>query len=709
MSSHQVETLKPTYLNKESILEIEPMFTPVGLDESSFDLFLISLEQLIEKIFPPSILDELYQCNNEQLIEKSFRKLNKNLPIFNYSFSMMEPQTLSITLLCHSEYTHGIGRYINDMCSRWLLPGKQLPIVSNRSMSFKFKRCPKYLYFLNEIFVRLSDEKEQQLIEKTLSNFLKEMRINILAVYHARYIVSVKSLSFEEKSAIIQENITSLLQLPTTAIELNVFDQMQHLLLKISSEEKIKEVEKNISYLLHKRPRFFDRDVFYEIRLLLLQLRNQFIFERDAKHISRIICFQYLFKKTLLRLIQKTPNQRHLSLKILKIKKDPHGNRFHLGLLISMNLLRDSERFEKRNILKTLKTIIPNIHYVKESYISDKGNDQIHFYYLEVEKESGVNFSFQEIKKLRHNLPKELKSRVQNVLHPIFMPRNEEEIIRNIIILSKQLKYVRDLPQVIISYDKQTDSELSFMVIMVRLLKCDSLSLKELLKRKKASLHISQDETKVIGYLKRKYPKESSIFRIFLDKTPFFRPDYSLDLQKARQKVVNELIHILGEFRDYNGGMIVKQNEVLYKLMDLIKPEHHFILENFFYSLKPGVMQSILSPDILYLPFMKIMESLEFNYEKEPYYFSHIREKNYQIVVIASENESFKNMIKNTTGQFKGNSLDLTTSTLKVHGIHVFSSIFKTHNDKKSDQFLESIKNSLCFWQKNYDCLHELD
>jgi len=73
-------------------------------------------------------------------------------------------------------------------------------------------------------------------------------------------------------------------------------------------------------------------------------------------------------------------------------------------------------------------------------------------------------------------------------------------------------------------------------------------------------------------------------------------------LQKARQAVAHELIKILGEFRDYNGGMIVKQNEVLEQLRELFtetERKNEFLLENFFYSLKPAVMQSILPPKIL--------------------------------------------------------------------------------------------------------------
>jgi hypothetical protein len=709
MTSRQIATLKPTYFNDGGALQIQPTFTPPGMDDPSFDLFLISLEQLIEKIFPPHILEELQQNTNIHLLEKTFRKLNENLPFFHYSFSEKDPYTISVVLICPSQYTHGVGRYINDMLSRWLIPGKQLPLVGSRSMDFKFVRSPGHNYYIQETYVRILDNREIDVVQKNLSNILKEIRINILAVYHARYVVSVKSLSSEEKSAVIQENITSLLKIPANTTELNIFDQMQHMLIKISSEEKIDEVERNLSYIMHKRPKFFDRDVFYEIRTLLLQLKDQFLFERDPRHISRIIGFQYLFKKTTIRAVNNSPNERHLSLKLIKTRQDNSSNRYCLGILVTMNLLSDTERFEKRHILETIKNTISDVQYLKDSYVSDRGDDRVRTFYFEIEKQNGAKFTLDEVKKLKKVLPKELKSRVENVVHPIFMPRNEEEVIRNIIVLSKQLKYVKDLPQVIISYDKQTDSQLSFLVIMVRLLKKESSSMKEVLKVKNPDIEITHDETKIIDYLKRKYPKESSLFRVFLNKTPFFRPDYSLDLQKARQKVVSELINLIGEFRDYNGGMIVKQNEILNKLSQLTNCRNNFLLENFFYSLRPGIMQSILGPEILMVPFKILLEVLEYDFEENFYSFHHQLENHYQIVVIGSENSSFKQLVDKSISSINIGSLDLTTSVIKLHDTTVYTLIYKSHNEDKRNLFITNIKNALEFWEKNYECFNSID
>jgi hypothetical protein len=692
-------------LNKSNIFQIKPTFSPTEQDDSSFDLFLVSIEQFIEKLLPKNILEDLINFPSEKTIEKAFRELNYKLPVFNYSFSTKLPHTISVGLLCLSEYTSGVGRYLNDMMSRWLIPGKHLPVVSCRSIEFYFTKCPKYQYYLHENYVRISNEYELSLVKNKISNYLNELRINILAVSNARYVVSIKSLSYDEKNAMIQENISSLLKIPNNFIDQNLFDQMQNLLIKTSSDEKIKEVEKGVSHLMHKRPKFFNRDIFYEIRDLLFQLKDQFIFGKNAKYLSRIIGYQYLFKKTILRKLNQTPNDRHLSLKLFKARQDGTSLKYVIGILFTMNLLSETERFEKKHILEAIRSILVDVQYVKHSYFSDRNNENIRSFYFEIKKNNDTRFNFEDIKKLRAKLPKEIKSRIENVVHSTFMPRNEEEIIRNIVILSKQLKYVKDIPQVIITYNKQTSTQLSFTIILVRLLKNSTTSLNELFEEDKKKLQFIQDEVKIVGHLKKKYPKEANIFRVFVDKYAFFRPNYSLNLQKARQYIVSELIAIIGDFRDYNGGMILKQHETLAELRNLLSEagyEGHYLIENFFYSLKPGIMQSILTPKILKTPFLMLHEAVENDYEKKQLFISYSQDCSYLFLTVGSENSSFKIFIKNSLSQLNISSLDLTSSTLKVYDIYITSYIFKSHDKPLKDIFLKTILKALSLWENSY-------
>ena len=171
-------------------------------------------------------------------------------------------------------------------------------------------------------------------------------------------------------------------------------------------------------------------------------------------------------------------------------------------------------------------------------YDKDEKNS-LQVLYLEVEKESQEDFSYEEIQHLRIALPYNLKSHIEHLIYPIFMPRNEEEVLKNIIILSQQLKFVEDLPQLIISYDNQTSKELVFTIILVRLLKKNTPPLKEIFLTSQTFLKFHPEEVKIIGTLKRKYPKESNLFKVSLNKTNFYRRKKSI-LNNIIKKIKKE-------------------------------------------------------------------------------------------------------------------------------------------------------------------------
>ena len=99
--------------------------------------------------------------------------------------------------------------------------------------------------------------------------------------------------------------------------------------------------------------------------------------------------------------------------------------------------------------------------------------------------------------------------------------------------------------------------------------------------------------------LRKKHPKEATVFRVKLSSFPFLRDDQSVDLFRARQTVVQELQKIVGEIRDYNGGMIAKQIELFETLQSSLEHQNrsdHRLLEAFFHALYPIESRSIVPP-----------------------------------------------------------------------------------------------------------------
>lgn len=688
-----------------TLFKIEPSFISSSFDSKDFVSFITSMEHLLEKLLSENYFAKALHNPDDETIKKAFINLRQNLPLISDNTLQQNCNSFSYTVLCDGDHTHGVGRFIADMLCKWLVPGKQLALHGNRSLNFLFTNYREKTFYLTEYYITLSDQKEFNVIKSNIENFSKQLRLNILSVQHARHILAVKKLSIEEKSALIQENISSLLENENKAFEKNAYDQMQNLLIKLSAEKNLSQIKDNLNRLMNKRPKTFDRDIYEAINYVRISFDDDFTALRDPRYVSRLIGYFYLFNKIIKQKMFQSEDIRYLQIKLLKTHLiDPNQSKNIIGIMISMNLLLDSERFDQKHLIQAIKNCISDTKYVKNSFIADKREEKILSYYLEIEKTSDIKFSLEDIKNLKQNLPSQIKNRIENVINPIFMPRNEEEVLRNIILLSKQIKYVRDVPQLIISYDKQTGKELSFIVILVRLLKQDTPPIKEYFSYSQTFLKYFPEEEKIIGSLKKKYPKEVNIFRLSLNKSTFYRRDYSLDLQKARQVVVTELAKIIGDFRDYNGGMIHKQTQALDRLkqeLPTLGKDKDFLIENFFYSLKPGIMQSILDTNILKAFFSLFQQILEQGFAESNFTLKTLSMPKYLLLMIGSTTPSCKERIEKVVSKLNIPSFDLTSCFLQEEGICALGYIYRTNNLSKHTYFYHEILNEMNEWNKN--------
>ncbi len=372
----------------------------------------------------------------------------------------------------------------------------------------------------------------------------------------------------------------------------------------------------------------------------------------------------------------------------------------------------------RRYILETLaKWLIPgkqveisgginlNFHFAKDS---------THKFFVAQELISIRNSEENEI--IRKNLPDlllELKEKLaseflrqnENIVHPIFMPRNEEELIRNLIVLAAQIRYVRDLPQVSIHYEKQSDTDLTFTIIIARLLKGSVEPIRKVLE--KSHLKFDIDDVRYMGYVKHKYPKETSILHVDVDKRPFFRPDRSVDLLKARQKIVQEMSRTFGEFRDFNGGMILKQNESLVLLRNEVgklSREQEFLLENYFYSLKPAIMQTIHDTPVLLRHFQLLNTVLKSDLHLQPYHLVAESLGKIFLCFIGAASPTFKEGVLNAIARLEISSRDLTTSFLEVEERSAMGFLLRLESPEIAQQFQEAILQAFHEWTHRFYC-----
>lgn len=651
-------------------------------------------------------LSSLLHCRNDrkgmsltdQEITSIFPLIQKHLPIVQIPSLNETLSSIPITFLCPAEFTHGVGRYITDTFSRWLIPGRQLPLIGQITLNFRFTLYPPGKFYIIQEIIGVNNQEELIEIHKNLPALINEMKINIMAVYHTRYVTSLRSYSHNQKNLLIQENLLSLLN----NSESTPYDQLQMFMTKLSSEEKIDQVKQNLTHLLQVRPKTFDRETFYEIRHHLNLLSQEFLAKRDQKHLSRMIAHQYFFKKTIQNKIKKAPLERHLSIKITNCylkEKIPITS-----ILIGINLLKETERFEQRHLQEAIKSSLPSSIFIEDSFLIDRRHEKILFLYIEIYNPGSQFFTMTEIKQLRKKLPFKLIGHIETVAHSVFMPRNEEELWRNIIILANQIKYTRDLPQLSIHYEKQTDTHLFFTVILVRLKTNKSTPLQELFEKIQESIKIDINEMRIAGSLKRKYPKESAVLHASIEKEPFFRSDYSVDLLKARQKIFAELTVALGEFRDFNGGMIIQQEQALALLrerMESIKPYSELLLENYFYSILPVMMQTIYDTNILKSHFEMLLEIISSDLKNKSYIIHQKMVGNFYLCWIQAVAPAFKDEIIGVIGL---PSHELTNSFLQIDQYSMLGLIHRIKSEEQIQKFQNSIETAMENWNKNFIC-----
>lgn len=701
---------------KHLIDYVRIVVTPNETDSENFTLFSKFICMSLEKILPDEFMKELLTNPSHEKIRSMVLKLKKTQPIITWDDPSKAPCSIKMSLVCTSEFTTGIGRYFCDILSRWLIPGKLLNISCSYGANIFFHCSPKQSFYFHQIYIDISDANDLMLLKNNVTSLQKEIRLNILAVRHARQVISIKNLSSEQKRFMIKENIAASLNRSTKDLDGSMFNLMHNLFLQLNAEKKISRIQLKFIPFLKQKAKIFDRDIFEEIRYYSFLFGSRFTAARELRHLIRLVSFQYLFRKNLLYQLAKNPEKRHLSLKIFRAylsSNSAQENKPVLGIIGGINVLKESELFEERHILEAIRHCLPNVSKVENSFILDRRtHDPIRLFYLEIDKKDNTPFTIDEIKELRKSLNRELKENIESIIHPVLMPRNEEEIMRSIVLLSRQLKYVNDLPQVTISFNTQTKHQLIFTVILLRVLHESSPDIISLFDKANTSIKIEHLEVKSAGLLRKKYQKEANIFHIALSKSPFLRK-FSIDLFKARQFLSSELNRIFKEgIRDFNGGILSKQQEVFHELLSSFKDlSHHeiFLLENFFYSLTPPLSQTLIMPSVLKALFTMMLKAINTDYKSNPIFFNTQIKEEFYLIMFASSFIEIKEKMLNLVNKLCIPSSDLCHTQVSIYDTHCIGYIYRK-NDPASYQLLCSTLDeflqqdlSWLFSQENLD------
>lgn len=641
-------------------LMVTTLFESPEGDELSNQYYRNLIVHNLKKILPYEFFEqketaELTKLHRQQV----FKEI---IPLISFSEAKQFPSKLSFFAL--SKQRSNSFKFFFEMISRWLTPGRRLNVSLVYASDFRINDLCDEIYTLKEIVIHVESQEEFDEIHRNFPVIEEEIALGIQSEFYAQRILEIKGLSADDKTAVIQSNM---------------------------------------AYLVKRYPQVYDNGIFTEMQHVLVICRDDFKEARQSRHLSRVISIQYLFRKELREAIKKKVGKRHLQLKVFRaFIRTQEGPKRVLCILVGITFLRDQETFGEQHLLKAIQHYLPSAQSVDHSFLLHKwGSENICLAYLEVERKDGADFTNAEIRKLRRELPKNLKSRVEHRLHPIFMPRNEEEIMRNMVSLANQIRYLRDIPQIFVSFDEQAHSHLYFTVILARVLRQESPSIPMLFKESNTVAEYVHDRTKTMGYMRKKYPKEATVFHLKLPKEGYLRADHSIDLYKARQAVVGEISRVMGEVRDYNGGMISKQHELLSEICRLlhdVKEYDELLLENFFYSLAPVVVRALIDPGAFKTLFVMLLEGLEI-FKHENYYLKLHKEQYNQFALIISEDFSVKELIAQVIHDLHISQTELVYAHVKAYGNMCIGYICCSQDPIKREAFFTKIETALMHWE----------
>jgi ABC-type oligopeptide transport system substrate-binding subunit len=662
--------LKTDVLTQETFfdnLKEDPISFPFKIaPKVSYLLPSSSLEEHVfymERILREAIPRELYTKNTGEFISL----LPEKLPHIQWNLNGSPSDCLSIYLLANTTNEDDVEFTFLKILKKWLIPGKTLNILSKNSLSFQWNFFPGTQFFLLETKILLEDGKDLHAIEVNLPSLSREIITGIQEKRYAKYILGTRPLAHDAK---------------------------------------METVHQELVYLLKKFSTYFDEGLLKEMSRFLSLAPATFCEPRTARLISKIVASHYIMRAQIQRSINLFPETRHLQIRYMKNELQFHfGSKPVLGLIICVSILDRHDFLEETHIEQAAQSLAPGLQVVKGSFYSFQGiDDSVRCLYIELERQDGSSIRQEELQTLKKELEEELKRRIETLVPSIFMIRNEEETMRNILILSQELKYLSDLPQVMISLDKQTSSEIFFTVILVRLHKTGQSSLQKKFDKLSALIRFVPDRIQQVGFLKKNHPKEANVFHLVLPKdSQLLRADFSVNFYLARQKVVSLLTDTIGNFRDYNGGMILKQGELFCLFKDSfpsLSNKNHELLENFFFSLNPIETQATLPlPSLTHL-FNLFLDATKMELSKKDHYFLKIEEKNSQLfTLIRTQETSFKEELFSSFSMREFSHKSLIQTHVTFQGSLYSGFILQTTETKKQTQFIEAVHQAIQSWK----------
>jgi oligopeptide transport system substrate-binding protein len=537
----------------------EPCVSPKGIQEKVC-ISLHTTSQREVSVTQKSVI--------EALVQEGLQLLASGMPVVRCTLSSEERLYVQCITESAPDALHGPS----DLLSSWLPPGVSLSTLFIQRSIFSIDILQNHSFLFIDI--------EADLKGQNPSNNL------------AGHIV------------FLERQIELTLRLPTVCQQMIIAVATPHTCSILFRQE-----------LLHWLTRYPPRnpaDTLSELQRILLTTDAEFKGIRTPSHLLKLVNSHLHLKRKLFSNSLSDRSEKQLFYRLFHSKLQvPFGTKDVICLAISLQSLSAYERFDDRHILLACQQCLPSLDVVPQSfYVYSNPQESTLSLYIEVEKRDGSLPTLEEMKTLKRELGSELISSIEQVSSRIDIPQNEEDLLRNLLLLNQRVKTPKDPPQVIVQFHGQTDNSLDFHVTLVRSTKENG---EDIPLPTVDAVNITRCvllRSSIVDRVRSNLVKQGLMFLVECSKERFFRRDRSVDFLKARESVVHCIESAYGQVRDLNGGLVYQHHQLLASIQPLLTKEESKdipLIEGIFHSLSPTVMKAVLGPEHIVTVFRQLL------------------------------------------------------------------------------------------------------
>jgi hypothetical protein len=276
-------------------------------------------------------------------------------------------------------------------------------------------------------------------------------------------------------------------------------------------------------------------------------------------------------------------SQETVAMRILRF-----GEKTAATLIILYKPADDYELCSVRHIVTACMSLCPKACLKENSYLS--------YTYV-----NGRTIHYLELQNLSHSCPSRLKRKLCQILpkyteklQPVCkLPINEDDNLRNILLLKKHLKTANTIPQMVVQFHGQRNQYIESLVTLVR---NSNTSFSDVFVPNK-EIQLIQDID--IGAFRSDKKVEALTLIVSCPKKECCNADCSIDYMKARNWTVSIIEVTFGPVRDLNGGLFLQQRDFLHRIeQQHIAPSELWIIpliKELYASLIPSIMKNLLT------------------------------------------------------------------------------------------------------------------